>query len=210
MALSADTPRDYELGTINELPVKAATKIYEGAAVGDDASGYMRGLVAGDPFRGFAQRQADNSSGAAAAINVKVITYGLIKVTITGIAITDVGSPVYASADGTFTLTATSNSKIGYVHRYVAANTCIVAFSDKGEDVAADSKADSASTRASVADSKALSVSTIASTNLSVGDSKATSLSTVASANLSTGDSKAASLSTGLSTANSKITSAHP
>jgi hypothetical protein len=178
MALAVDTPRVYELGNINELPVKAATKIYEGAAVGDDASGYMRGLVAGDPFRGFAQRQADNSGGAAAAINVKLITNGLISLTITGIALTNVGAEVYASADGTFTLTASGNSKIGYVHRYVAANTCIVAFSDKGEEAGADSKV--------------------------------TSLSTVASANLSTGDSKATSLSTGLSTANSKITSAHP
>lgn len=176
MALSADTPRKYELGNINTLPVKASTKIYEGAAVGDDGAGYMRGLVAGDPFRGFAQRQADNSASATdGAINVNVITEGKVEVTITGIAITDVGKPVYASADGTFTLTPGSNSKIGWVHRYVGTNTCVVAFSAEPEDT--------------VSDSKAASLSTIISANLSAGNSKDASQSTL----ISTLDSKLAS-----------------
>lgn len=74
-------------------------------------------------------------------------------------------------------------------------------------DAAADSKADSASVRASTADSKAVSNSVIESTNLSVGDSKAASLSTIASANLSVGDSKAASNSVLTSTADSKAVS---
>jgi hypothetical protein len=134
MALSADTPRDYELGNINELPVKASTCIYEGAAVGDDAAGYMRGLVAGDAFRGFAQRKADNSAVATdGAINVKVISKGLVKLTITGIAVTDVGKDVYASADGSFTLTQGANSLIGKVYRYVTTDTCVVAFLAEGQ-----------------------------------------------------------------------------
>lgn len=240
MALSADTPRDYELGTINELPVKASTKIYEGAAVGDDAAGYVRGLVAGDPFRGFAQRQADNSDVATDGnINCKVITEGKVKLTITGIAITDVNKAVYASADGTFTLTEGSNSHIGYVFRYVAANTAIVCFYNASHVAATvsttastnksvgdskasslsviastnlsvgDSKAVSLSTLVSTADSKAVSNSVIESTNLSTGNSKATSLSVIASANLSVGDSKAASLSTLISTTESKVASYH-
>ena len=132
MALSADTPRVYELGNINEVPVKASTLIYEGAAVGLTA-GYARGLVAGDSFVGFAQRKADNSAVATdGAINCKVIAKGLIELTITGVAVTDVGSPVYASADGTFTLTESTNSYIGVVYRYVKANTCIVAFIAQG------------------------------------------------------------------------------
>ncbi len=201
MALAADTPRKYELGNINELPVKASTKIYEGAAVGDDGAGYMRGLVAGDQFRGFAQRQADNSATATDGyINVKVITEGKVQLTITGIAITDVGKPVYASADGTFTLTAGSNSLIGSVHRYVAANTAIVAFSDKGEDSAS-------SASASTADSKAVSNSVVESTNRSISDSKATSLSTIISANLSTCDSKDASQSVLISNHESRMVS---
>lgn len=132
MALTADTPRIYELGTINDVPVKASTKIYEGAAVGL-TSGYARGLVAGDAFMGFAQRQADNSAVAVDGnINCKVITKGLIQVTIASVAVTDIGSPVYASADGTFTLTKGSNSYIGVVYRYVTTNTAIVAFCAQG------------------------------------------------------------------------------
>jgi hypothetical protein len=128
MALAADTPRVYELGDINSVPVKASTKIYEGAAVGL-TSGYARGLVAGDDFVGFAERQADNSAVATdGAINCRVISKGLAELTIAGVAVTDVGLPVYASADGTFTLTQGSNSYIGNVYRYVKANTAIVAF----------------------------------------------------------------------------------
>lgn len=208
MALSADTPRAYELGNQNDLPVKASTKIYEGAAVGDDAAGYVRGLVAGDPFRGFALRQADNSAVATdGAIKVRVVTEGKAQLTITGIAITDVGKPVYASADGTFTLTTGSNSKIGWVHRYVTTNTCIVAFSAEPEDTVSDSKAASLSTLTSTADSKAVSNSVVESGNKSIAASAAVSLSTIVSANLSTGNSKDTSQSTLISVVASKVAS---
>jgi len=132
MALTDDVVRKYEKGEINEFPVKAATKIYEGAAVGDDASGYARGLVAGDPFRGFCLAQADNSSGAAGAINVKVQKEGMVELTITSVALTDVDADVYASADGTFTLTPGSNTRIGTVARFVSANTAMVSFAASG------------------------------------------------------------------------------
>ena len=128
MALTVDTPRAYELGDINSVPVKASTKIYEGAAVGLTA-GYARGLVAGDDFVGFAERQADNSAVAVDGnINCRVISKGILTLTITGVAVTHVGQPVYASADGTFTLTQSTNSYIGNVYRFVAANTAQVAF----------------------------------------------------------------------------------
>jgi hypothetical protein len=128
MSLSVDTPRAYELGEMNALPVKASTKIFEGAAVGL-ASGYARGLVAGDQFQGFAVQQADNSAVAVdGAINVNIRESGKMEITLTGVAVTDVGSKVYMSADGTFTLTSSGNSLVGHVHRYVAANTCILKF----------------------------------------------------------------------------------
>ncbi len=128
MALTADSPRAYELGEINFLPVKASTKIYEGAAVGLTA-GYARGLVAGDQFQGFAIERADNSAVATDGnINVKVRIKGRMQVTLTSVAVTDVGSKVYMSADGTFTLTASGNSQVGHVHRYVTTNTCVIDF----------------------------------------------------------------------------------
>jgi len=126
--LAVDSPRVYELGNINELPVIATDIIYEGAAVGDNGSGYARPLVAGDPFRGFAESQADNSTGSAGSVKVRVKAAGLIKLPISGLAITDVGKPVYASDDDTFTLTATSNTHIGRVHRYESSGVGIVAY----------------------------------------------------------------------------------
>jgi hypothetical protein len=126
MALSANTPRTYEFGELNDLPVKASSTIYQGSAVGI-TSGYARALVAGDIFTGFATAKAVGGS-ADGDVKVNVQVKGLIKLTITSIAVTDIGKPVYASADGTFTLTQSTNSRIGTVHRYVTTDTCVVAF----------------------------------------------------------------------------------
>lgn len=126
--LGADTPRDYELGNMNDLPVKAASTIYEGSAVGDDGSGYARQLVAADPFRGFAAAKADNAAGLAAAINVHVRQKGRIVLAVSGLAITDVGKPVFASDGATFTLTASTNTYVGRVVRYVSSGVGVIEF----------------------------------------------------------------------------------
>jgi len=126
--LAKNSLRTYELGEINELPVIATDIIYEGAAVGDNASGYARPLAAGDPFRGFAEKIADNSAGSAGDINVRVLSKGKIKLAITSLAITDVGKDVYASDDDTFTLTPGSNTRIGYVYRWLSTGYGIIAF----------------------------------------------------------------------------------
>jgi predicted RecA/RadA family phage recombinase len=125
-ALSADSPLKVEEGDFNDLPVLTAVTIYEGSAVGL-SSGYARALVAGDAFQGHAFEQADNTSGASGAINVRVRsgTYKL-QVTLASVAVTDVGKDVYMSDDATYTLTQGSNSAVGKVHRYVTTNTCIV------------------------------------------------------------------------------------
>lgn len=125
---STDIARSFELGDTNELPVIAADIIYEGSAVGDNGSGYARPLTAGDPFRGFALTKADNASGAAGDIRVRLRERGKVQLSIGSLAITDVGKPVYASDDDTFTLTATSNSHIGRVVRFVSSGIGIVEF----------------------------------------------------------------------------------
>ena len=90
--LAANTPRAYELGERNHIPVIAADIIYEGAAVGVvSGSGHARPLAAGDRFGGFAVAKADNSAGAAAAIYVEVVKSGEIQLSVTGAVITDVG-----------------------------------------------------------------------------------------------------------------------
>src|SRR5688500_16576678 len=99
-----------------EYPVVATDIIYRGAAVGENGSGYARPLVAADPFLGFAVAKADNAAGAAGDKNVTVEQKGFVTLPISGLAITANDRPaVYASDDDTFTLTATSNSLIGYV-----------------------------------------------------------------------------------------------
>ena len=128
--LAATALREYQLADLDEYPVIASDIIYQGAAVGENGSGYARPLVAADPFLGFAQAPADNSAGAAGAINVQVRTRGVIRLTVAGAtAITANDRPaVYASDDNTFTLTATSNSLIGYVRRWLASTDCLVEF----------------------------------------------------------------------------------
>lgn len=127
---TADIPRSYQLGDLEEYPVIASDIIYEGAAVGENAAGYSRPLVALDPFQGFCIENCDNSTGAAGDKLVKVKTRGKIVLTVTGAsAITVNDRPaVYASDDNTFTLTLTGNTKIGYVQRWVAGSQCVVEF----------------------------------------------------------------------------------
>jgi hypothetical protein len=129
-----DVNRTFELAgdgdSLNDLPVIASDIIYEGAAVGENGSGYMRPLVAADPFMGFAQRKVDNSTGAAGDLLVKLRTKGRVKLTIAGLntIATNDKPPVYASDDDTFTLTSSSNSLIGYVERFIASGVGIVSF----------------------------------------------------------------------------------
>jgi hypothetical protein len=130
--LAADKPRVYPVRAYevtNELPVIASDIIYEGAAVGDNASGLSRPLAAGDPFLGFAQRQCDNSAGAASAKAVVVRSKGCVVLPVVGASsAADVSETVYASDDDTFTLTAGSNSAIGKVSRWISGTSCEVEF----------------------------------------------------------------------------------
>jgi hypothetical protein len=127
--LANDKPRSYELGDHNDFPVIASDIIYEGAAVGIvSGTGHARPLAAGDRFGGFAQYKADNSAGAAAAINVRVVKSGEVQLTVSGAVITDVGQPVYATDDDTFVFTPVASVFVGFVKRFVAADTVVVDF----------------------------------------------------------------------------------
>lgn len=126
--LAADAPRDFYQGDFHEFPMIASDIIYQGAAVGDNASGYARPLVAGDPFRGFAELKADNAAGVAGAVYVRCKTRGRIKLAISALAITDVGKDVFASDDNTFTLTQSTNTRIGHVVAWISTGYGIVEF----------------------------------------------------------------------------------
>ena len=122
--LAADKPRSYAPGVapeIQEYPVIASDIIYEGAAVGENASGFMRPLPAADVFVGFAVEKVDNSAGAAGAKTVKVRTRGRVQLPVGSLAITDNDLvKVYASDDDTSVKTATGNSLIGYCSRFIS------------------------------------------------------------------------------------------
>ena len=127
--LAVNTPRDEELGTLGEYPVIASDIVYEGAAVGlVDASGHARPLTSADKFVGFAQSKADNSAGAAAAINVTTKRKGSAKLAVSGAVVTDVGQPVYATDDNAFTFNPAGAVFIGFARRFVSAGVMIVAY----------------------------------------------------------------------------------
>ena len=127
--LAADTPRAYGLGELNQIPVIAADIIYQGAAVGVVlASGHARPLTSVDEFAGFCKSKADNSAGAAAAINVKVAKQGMVEIAVTGAVVTDIRQPVYATDDNAFQFTPTGAQFVGYVRRFVSSGVVVVEF----------------------------------------------------------------------------------
>ena len=128
--LATDTPRNYAAGAyMNDVPVIASDIVYEGAAVGIVAgTGHARPLVAGDGFAGFALAQADNSAGAAAAVNVHVQAAGRVQLPVTGAVITDVGQPVYAADDNAFSFNPVGGTFVGRVSRFISAGVVMVEF----------------------------------------------------------------------------------
>ncbi len=129
--LAADLKRPYEVNedpVYNDVPCVASDTVYEGAAVGD-SSGNGRPLVAADNFMGFAAARAANESGSAGDITVRVRTKGQVQLSVTGVtSADDFGAPVYADDDNAFTLTSSSNSAVGKIHRWISGTNAIVAF----------------------------------------------------------------------------------
>lgn len=133
--LTVDTYRVTVVGEVNEIPVIAADIIYEGAAVGVVVgTGHARPLTSVDVFAGFAEQKADNSAGAAAAINVRNITKGVVKLSVSGAVITDIGQPVYATDDNTFVFLPTGGVFVGFVRRYVSSGVVEVEFDSLNYD----------------------------------------------------------------------------
>jgi len=127
--LAANTPRDFEIGELNNIPVIASDIIWEGAAVGIvTATGHAQPLTSSDTFVGFALNKADNSAGAAAAINVEVAKKGDVSLAVSGAVITDVGQPVYATDDNVFVFSPVGAVFIGFVKRFVSSGVVIVSF----------------------------------------------------------------------------------
>jgi len=125
--LANNEPREKELGTINNLPCKAATRIFYGSMVGQEAaSGYCRTLVAGDLYIGMANAESNNLAGSDGEKSVLLEEVSSLEVPIAGALITTpMGTKVYASDGNTWTLTSTANSEVGTFARY-GASVCLV------------------------------------------------------------------------------------
>ena len=133
MALSADTPRSY-MDNVDpvfaSMPCTSNVTIYEGSAVAESTTaGTVKALAASDTvFWGFCHQQIINASGGTKRCIIR--QQGIVRLTVVGAtAVTDNGVAVYASDDGTFTLTSTSvNLQIGKVQTWIIGTTCDVFF----------------------------------------------------------------------------------
>ena len=124
--LSSALARTYMQGDHTVLPVKASSAIYEGSAIGI-TSGYCRHLAAGDKFMGFALQDVPSQTSDGDAY-VRLRTKGRIVLTVTSVAVTDIGKPVFASDGNAFTLTQSTNSHIGRVVGVYGTNLAVVDF----------------------------------------------------------------------------------
>ncbi|MBN1344511.1 MAG: hypothetical protein JXQ73_17610 [Phycisphaerae bacterium] len=113
MALTANRDVDrYVDQELRSFKLAAGAHVFKGGLVGL-SGGYARALAAGDQCVGIAHEEADNSSGSAGAVAGRVYTQGDFLHALSGAAVTNIGDPVYASADDTLTLTASGNSLVG-------------------------------------------------------------------------------------------------
>lgn len=122
-ALSADRSTTYRVGDYESIPVGGAETIYNGSLVSLDATGYAVSAsdTASTIFVGVAIEQADNSSGADGAINVKVRRTGVFKLPATSITQAHVGSIMYIKDDQTFDNTSSNLIPCGRLVKYESA-----------------------------------------------------------------------------------------
>lgn len=145
-ALTTNTPRAESINSrMSEYGVAASQHIYRGSFVGLNPAGYLKTFVPGDLFVGIAEEEFDNSGSSSTAGGVaspgtgtgrslcKVWIGGDYQLTLSSVALTDVGRPVYATDDNTLSLTGHPDAYVGRVLRYVSSNTCIVQMREFGE-----------------------------------------------------------------------------
>jgi hypothetical protein len=121
MALTQDRDTRQKDGTFRDLPVAASTKIFAGALLALNASGYVvPGATAiGLKALGRAEKHVDNSTGAAgdASVTVRkgVFQYGN-GAGADALAQADIGATAYIIDDATVGKDATGRSAAGVVY----------------------------------------------------------------------------------------------
>lgn len=123
------------MGRWVQLPVAAGATIHQNSWVGLDANGYLvsytsptigLSLVGGTPFVGLTLEGVDNSGGEDGAATCKVLVDGEVQHTLAGVAVTDVGAPVFVANNGDLSKLATAGLLAGRVVRHVAADTAMI------------------------------------------------------------------------------------
>ena len=126
MALTANRDVDrYVDQELRSLPVKGGSHVFKGAFVGLNG-GCARGLLAGDLFVGVAYEEVDNSAGSDGALSVRVFTIGDFEHVLASASRVNNRSPVFASDDGTLTMTAAGNSFVGHQIDVPATNRIVL------------------------------------------------------------------------------------
>jgi len=136
-ALAADRDTAYQVGDEIALPVAASEVIYLGGLVCLNTSGYAVAAAntAGLLFMGVAAEQADNSAGSNGDVSVRVMRKGIHQFVAAGLAITDVGQPVYVTDDQTVSMSPGS-VRCGKLAKFSTATVAHVDIEDVAESAA--------------------------------------------------------------------------
>lgn len=113
---------------LQSLPVAAAVRIFKGALVGTNAvtSAGIKPFVAGDQFVGIAYEEANNTSGAAAAINCRIYTACDFVFTLSGVSTSNTGNNVSATADDAISIGGLTAALCGKIIKAEATNLALV------------------------------------------------------------------------------------
>jgi hypothetical protein len=132
-ALAKDTPTTINVGTHADIP-QAVEVIYDGSILSYNSAGYAGAFALGERFAGHAMEGKDNSAGSAGDVKIRAARGRyILKVTLSGVAITDaaIRASVYAQDSGTLSLS--TGLRVGRVVEYLSANTALVEFNTEDD-----------------------------------------------------------------------------
>ena len=127
MALTTNLEVDHYVDQeLRSLPVAAGQHLFKGALLGLTATGYLRGLVAGDAFVGIAYEEVDNTAGDDGDLSARFYTTGDFGYALAGATQADIGRPVFAGDDATLTFDGAQHSHVGFSQDVIATGEIIL------------------------------------------------------------------------------------
>lgn len=116
--------------------VAASTLVPQNGLVFRNSAGFAVNIVASgvNPLLGVAQKEADNSTGAAGDISVELWTRGVFRLGFAGATLTiaDIGKKCFATDNDTLSLTGTSRTPVGVIREVLTATSAMVAIEVNG------------------------------------------------------------------------------